>query len=388
MNQHKFAVIDLETIGNAPKRGDRIIQFAAVVIENGKIIEQYSSFINPEQQIPPFIEELTGINDEMVKDAPLFSEIAPKILTMLDDAYFVAHNVLFDLSFLQEELIHAGYEGFFGPVLDTVELARILLPTADSYKLSDLALKEKLSHDRPHQADSDAYVTAELLLILLDKLQKIPLCTMRQLYKLSDGLKSDLHMLLGDMIMNKEQTIEVLPESIEIFRGIALKKKKNLPKNVSIPSQIEYPVDIESKEALFQKAFQVFEKRTGQFQMMDAVYRSLLNQQHSLIEAGTGVGKSIAYLIPAAIFSRLKNKPVVISTYTTQLQEQLLTRDIPLLNKMFSFPVKTVLLKGRNHYLSLYKFELSLKEEDDNYDTCLTKIANSHMAVGNGNGRL
>ncbi|EIJ78652.1 ATP-dependent DNA helicase/DNA polymerase III subunit epsilon [Bacillus methanolicus PB1] len=374
MNQHKFAVIDLETIGNAPKRGDRIIQFAAVVIENGKIIEQYSSFINPEQQIPPFIEELTGINDEMVKDAPLFSEIAPKILTMLDDAYFVAHNVLFDLSFLQEELIHAGYEGFFGPVLDTVELARILLPTADSYKLSDLALKEKLSHDRPHQADSDAYVTAELLLILLDKLQKIPLCTMRQLYKLSDGLKSDLHMLLGDMIMNKEQTIEVLPESIEIFRGIALKKKKNLPKNVSIPSQIEYPVDIESKEALFQKAFQVFEKRTGQFQMMDAVYRSLLNQQHSLIEAGTGVGKSIAYLIPAAIFSRLKNKPVVISTYTTQLQEQLLTRDIPLLNKMFSFPVKTVLLKGRNHYLSLYKFELSLKEEDDNYDTCLTKM--------------
>lgn len=374
MNQHKFTVIDLETTGNAPKRGDRIIQFAAVVIENGKIIEQYSSFVNPEQEISPFIEELTGINDEMVKNAPFFSEIAPKILSLLDGAYFVAHNVLFDLSFLQEELIHAGYEGFFGPILDTVELARILLPTADSYKLSDLAAKEKLSHDRPHQADSDAYVTAELLLILLEKLQKIPLCTMRQLYKLSDGLKSDLHVLLGDIIMKKEQTIEVLPESIEIFRGIALKKKKDLPKSVSNPSHLEYPFDIESKEALLQKAFPAFERRTGQFQMMDTVYHSFLNQQHSLIEAGTGVGKSLAYLIPAVIFSKLKNEPVVISTYTTQLQEQLLRRDILLLNKIFSFPIKTVLLKGRNHYISLFKFKLSLNEEDDNYDTCLTKM--------------
>jgi ATP-dependent DNA helicase DinG len=374
MNQHKFAVIDLETTGNAPKKGDRIIQFAAVVIENGKIIEQYSSFVNPEQKIPPFIEELTGINDEMVKDAPLFSEIAPKILSILDGAYFVAHNVLFDLSFLQEELIHAGYEGFFGPVLDTVELARILFPTADSYKLSDLAASNELSHDRPHQADSDAYVTAELLLILLDKLEKIPLCTMRQLYKLSDVLKSDLHELLGELIMKKEKTIEILPETIEIVRGIALKKKKEYPKRVPHLSHVEYPADIESKEVLFQKAFPVFEKRTGQFQMMDTVYHSFSNQQHSLIEAGTGIGKSLAYLIPAVIFSKMNDEPVVISTFTTQLQEQLLTRDIPLLKKMFHFPIKTVLLKGRNHYISLFKFELSLKEEDDNYDTCLTKM--------------
>lgn len=105
-------VVDLETTGNAPKKGDKIIQFAAVVVENGKITEQFSSFINPGREIPLFIEELTGLNDEMVRDAPNFSEIAPKVLMLLEDAYFVAHNVLFDLSFLQEELIEAGYEGF------------------------------------------------------------------------------------------------------------------------------------------------------------------------------------------------------------------------------------------------------------------------------------
>ncbi len=96
---NKYVVIDLETTGNSPKRGDKIIQFAAVVIENGKISEQFSSLTYPKQSIPAFIEELTGINDEMVKNAPLFSEIAEKIDELLDDAYFVAHNVLFDLSF-------------------------------------------------------------------------------------------------------------------------------------------------------------------------------------------------------------------------------------------------------------------------------------------------
>lgn len=172
--KNKFVVIDLETTGNIPKKGDKIIQFAAVVIENGMIIKQFSTLVNPEKPIPVFIEELTGLNDDMVKGAPLFSEIAPVIGELLDEAYFVAHNVLFDLSFLQEELIQSGFEGFYGPVLDTVEMARILYPTADSYKLSNLAELENLNHDRPHQADSDALVTAELFLIFFKSLVFTP----------------------------------------------------------------------------------------------------------------------------------------------------------------------------------------------------------------------
>ncbi|MDP4163926.1 MAG: exonuclease domain-containing protein, partial [Bacillota bacterium] len=148
---NKFVVIDLETTGNVPKKGDRIIQFAAVVIEDGTITEQFASLINPNKKIPVFIEELTGLNNEMVKDAPLFSEIAPKVKELLRNSYFVAHNVHFDLSFLQEELNAAGFEGYEGPILDTVEMARILYPTADGYKLTDLAEQENLTHERPHQ---------------------------------------------------------------------------------------------------------------------------------------------------------------------------------------------------------------------------------------------
>ncbi|WP_318508591.1 ATP-dependent DNA helicase DinG [Bacillus sp. T3] len=370
---NKYVVIDLETTGNTPKRGDKIIQFAAVIIENGKITETFSSLVNPQQKIPAFIEELTGLNDEMVRDAPLFSEIATKVASLLEDSYFVAHNVLFDLSFLQEELIQSRIDGFYGPVLDTVELARILFPTADSYKLSDLAIQEDLKHDRPHQADSDAYVTAELLLILLQKLEGLPQTTIKQLSKLSGGLKSDIGLFLEDLLSRMEQKIETVPKSLEVYRGLALKRNHH-EGDYDGQTVTTYPESQPEKEQLLKQAFPSYEKRDGQFIMMDMVMEAFKTSQHALIEAGTGVGKSLAYLLPGAIFAKKEKKPVLISTFTNQLQQQLMNKDIPLLKKMLSSSIKTSLLKGRSHYLSLAKFEQSLLEEEDNYDTTLTKM--------------
>lgn len=370
---NKYVVVDLETTGNSPKKGDKIIQFAAVVVENGEIVEQFSSLVNPGREIPLFIEDLTGLTNGMVNGAPEFAEIAPKVLTMLDEAYFVAHNVLFDLSFLQEELINAGYEGFLGPVIDTVEMARFLFPTADSYKLNELAIREGLNHERPHQADSDAYVTAELLMILLNRLLSLPLITLQQLLKHSGGLKSDVALLLDEIILEKEQSTEELSYMYEVHRGIVL-KKVNIREGSKKEQLIPYPENEKVKEKLFREAFEDFEIRSGQFQMMDTVYHSFMEEKYALIEAGTGVGKSIAYLLPAAIFAKQQQETIVISTYTTQLQEQLLKKDIPLLQKMLPFHVKAILLKGRNHYISLAKFEQSLREEDDNYDISLSKM--------------
>jgi ATP-dependent DNA helicase DinG len=370
---NKYVVIDLETTGNSPKKGDKIIQFAAVVIENGQIIDQFSSLLCPNQSIPIFIEELTGITDQMVQDAPLFAEIAPRVMELLKGAYFVAHNVLFDLSFLQEELIMAGFEGFYGPILDTVELSRILFPSSDSFKLNDLAIQEGLQHDRPHQADSDAYVTGELLLILFDRLRNLPLLTIRQLNKLSGGLKGDLNELLEDLILIKESTVEQVPQQLEQYGGLFLKK---LPIECeTMESQtIDYPTNDKDKEQLLKNVFPNFEKRSGQFRMMDIVYDAFQKEHHAIIEAGTGVGKSLAYLLPAVTTALTKNKPIIISTYTTQLQEQLLHNDIPLLKKVVQIPFKTVMMKGKNHYIHLEKFVRSLRENDDNYDTTLTKM--------------
>ncbi|PFO02440.1 ATP-dependent helicase DinG [Bacillus sp. AFS076308] len=370
---NKFVVIDLETTGNTPKKGDKIIQFAAVVIENGNITEQFSSLINPQKPIPVFIEELTGINDEMVKDSPLFTEISEKVQSLLEGAYFVAHNVLFDLSFLQEELIQAGSEGFYGSVLDTVEMARILYPTADSYKLSDLAEKEKLTHDRPHQADSDALVTAELFLILLKRLSLLPTVTLRQLTQLSGGLKSDLQLFLEDM-MDTFAASNIL-DSIEIVNDIAF-KKNHTEKETDILNKEEckYPESEEEKVEIIRHGFKSFIKRVGQFKMMDTVYQSLQLSRHTLIEAGTGVGKSLGYLLPLAYFAKQNKRPIIVSTHTIQLQEQLLNKEIPFLKNILPFKIDAVLLKGRHQYLNLEKFHQTLMDENDNYDTTLTKM--------------
>ncbi|NHM29153.1 ATP-dependent DNA helicase DinG [Neobacillus terrae] len=369
---NKFVVIDLETTGNAPKKGDRIIQFAAVVIENGTITNQFSSFVNPNVDIPAFIEELTGINSDMVKDAPSFSEIAPKVMELLEDAYFVAHNVLFDLSFLQEELVSAGHEGFYGPILDTVELARILYPTADGYKLTDLADQHDLMHDRPHQADSDALVTAELFLILMEKLNQLPVHTLYQLSMLAGGLKSDLEQLMEEMLDEKNRQSNILPGNIEIFNGIAIRKQVITEK--PLEGLFFFPETNEEKTVILEKSIPDFELKLGQYSMMDKVYEAFNGNTHTLIEAGTGVGKSLGYLLPAAYFSRLTNNRVVVSTHTIQLQEQLLAKEIPQLQKILPFRIKAVLLKGRSHYISLEKFAQSLREENDNYDTTLSKM--------------
>ena len=370
---NKYVVIDLETTGNSPKKGDKIIQFAAVVIQNGLVVEEFSSLVNPGQPIPIFIEELTGLTDEMVKDAPLFADIAPKVNELLENAYFVAHNVLFDLTFLQEELIMAGFKGYNGPVLDTVEMARILLPGSDSFTLSDLAVQEGLSHERPHQADSDAFVTGELLLILFQRLKNLPLATIRQLHKLSYSLKSDLDEILAVKMAEKEKSIEEIPAHLEQYRGIVLKKVNEITPNTR-EQEVFYPACDADKETLLKRAFPAYEKRNGQFRMMDLVHGAFQRAHHSMIEAGTGVGKSIAYLLPALNEAVQSGKPVIISTFTTQLQEQLLQKDIPLLHKIVGFPFRSVLLKGKNHYISLEKFERSLSETDDNYDTALTKM--------------
>lgn len=373
---NKFVVIDLETTGNSPKKGDKIIQFAAVVIENGKIVDRFSSLINPKMKIPIFIEELTGINDEMVINAPYFEELAGKIQNLLDDAYFVAHNVLFDLSFLQEELLNSDQEGFYGSVIDTVEMARFLFPTIDSYKLNDLANLMGFSHNRPHQADSDAEVTAELLLYFLNRMESIPLTTCRQLSELSGGLKSDIQLLFEDLLEVKELTVEKWPFQLEKVNGLVINKSiKMNEKQINNDTEgIVFPKsDIEKDQKLL-RSIQQYQKRDGQFLMMNEIYDAFIQHHHLVLEAGTGIGKSLGYLLPAAYFSKATGNKVMISTYTTQLQSQLIENDIPLLKQITPFEVKIALLKGKSHYICLSKFEESLQDLEDNYDSCLTKM--------------
>ena len=108
MNTDKYVVVDIETTGHSPAKGDRIIQLAIVTIENGIIIDTYMEFINPGRKIPMFIQDLTGISDEDVEHAKPFESHAEIVSEKLRDAIFVAHNTNFDLPFLQKELLRSG----------------------------------------------------------------------------------------------------------------------------------------------------------------------------------------------------------------------------------------------------------------------------------------
>jgi ATP-dependent DNA helicase DinG len=375
--KNRFVVVDVETTGNAPKKGDKIIQIAAVLIENGIIIERFSSFVNPGCEIPPFIEQFTGISNQMVEDQPSFHEIAPKIISMLKDSYFVAHNVFFDLSFIQEELCNCGYPPLDLPTIDTVELARMLLPTNHGYKLAQLVESFSIENHHPHKADSDAEVTAEIFLRLLKKLEDLPLVTLRQLAKLSLSLISDLHEYIQSIIERKLTSVSDEKQRFDIFRGIALKKdEKSSADTHVLESSIDFYQffdDIQNNPSLLMKSMKNYMPRHGQLKMISTVFEALHTHQHAMIEAGTGIGKTFAYLLPAVFFAKKEKKPVIISTYSIQQQQQILENTIPIIRNIVPFPFNVCLLKGKEHYLSLQKFAQVLYEEEDNYDSILTK---------------
>lgn len=381
MVRQRFVVIDIETTGNAPKKGDKMIQIAAVVIEEEKIIERYTSFVNPGHEIPPFIEQLTGISNDLVKNAPTFDEIAEKITSLIEDSYFVAHNVNFDFSFLQEELKQAGFQPLSCPVLDTVELSRMMFPTANSYKLVELCEELGIPYVNPHRADNDAEVTADLLLKILIKLKTLPSVTLQQLERLTKSFISDLSDLLNEMISEKLLALknQKVDKDIEIFKNLTIKKKTPYEKvDIEKCPQIEEHFDqfleqLLNEKSKLKQAVPFFEVRNEQKRIAVEIMDSFLTYQHTLIEAGTGTGKTLAYLIPAIFYAKKYKERMMISTYTINLQTQIIEKEIPLLKEALPFPIRAALLKGQKNYLCLYKFERSLYEKNDNYDEILTK---------------
>ncbi|KGX85530.1 ATP-dependent DNA helicase DinG [Pontibacillus marinus] len=371
----KFVVVDLETTGHTPKKGDKIIEVGMVTIENGEIVHQFHSMVNPEQPIPSFISQLTGIEDQDVQDAPLFDEIVDEIVHLCQDAYFVAHHVQFDLGFLNHAIQETTGKSLDIPVLDTVELGRIMIPQAPGYKLAQLAEYLDVAHDNPHRALADAYVTAKILLQFIHKAKQLPYETLQQLSSLERKLKSDLHELLSNWMESKAFTIEERAD-LEIFRGIALKRnyeevQRNVPEVEGFQPYLDHLL---GNDGSLSKNMDRYEERGSQRIMATTIYDAFQSGSHALIEAETGTGKSLAYLLPAVYEAVTKQNRVVISTHTTHLQSQLLDKEVPLLHKILPFSFTSALFKGKQHYISLKKFEFELYHgTSDNYDITLTK---------------
>jgi DNA polymerase III subunit epsilon len=165
-----WVVVDVETTGGAPERGHRITEVAAVCVSGGRLVDRFSTLVNPERRIPPMISALTGITESMVVGAPPFRAVATSLTGVLEGRVFVAHNAGFDWRFLGCELDRATGARMCGRRLCTVRLARKLLPQLPSRSLGALAQYFGIRIERHHRALDDAAATAELLVRMLEML--------------------------------------------------------------------------------------------------------------------------------------------------------------------------------------------------------------------------
>ncbi len=368
-----YAVVDLETTGTQRHAGNKIIQFGCAIIENGMITENISLSINPERTIPREILALTGLKPSELASAPTFDEVAPTLRELLADKIFIAHNVNFDLPFLNEAFVEVGLDPIDPIAIDTVELAQIMLPQAASYRLKDLSTFLNINHEHPHQADSDAIATAKIFIILLNQLKQLPQEVLRQLVQLSQYLTRQTGQIF-EQILDQCHTAP-LPPYLQQIGQFTIRRVISEQATPDQRQNQDYPITDDDKRQQFD---QIIKPRTAQFKMMDFIQQHAHDSEQTnlVIEAPTGVGKSLGYLFPLS-YELTKPQPhsrLVITTSTTVLQAQLYRQAVPLLAHLRHQSLSAALLKSASHYLDLDRFAAYLQHGAKNRGTAINEM--------------
>lgn len=347
-----LVAIDLETTGFDPAR-ESIIEIGAVKTRDGKIVEEFGTLIDPGRPIPAAITALTGIEDSDVQGKPLLADVIPQLNRFVGGAAFIAHNIHFDSAFLYRQGILQG-----NPRIDTLELASALFPRAPRYNLGSLAAEVGVPLETAHRAVHDARATAGVFWALWNKLMSLPYGLVEEMYRAMQQINWDGRWTLEQAYAARAH--EAFSRAPFVLPSFA-KPNGIMP---ITPTERQTPISAQSVRDVLDEggtlAAQVaqYERRPQQLQMADAVLNALNNGTHLLCEAGTGTGKSLAYLTPAALWALQNGERVAVSTYTINLQEQLIGQDVPLLQAALEQPLRAAVMKGRANYLCLNRLEL------------------------------
>ncbi|MZP62134.1 ATP-dependent helicase, partial [Staphylococcus pseudintermedius] len=298
--------------------------------------------------------------------APYFKEVAHKIYSKIKDCIFVAHNVNFDLNFLKRSFkkCHIHYQP--KKVIDTLELFKIAFPTEKSYQLTELAESLGIPLTQAHRADEDAYTTARIMILAFEKFEVLPINTKKQLYYLSKQLKYQLDDYFFEQVRLHDATKEMT--GLNQFEQIYYLA----PPDFEV-SHIQFDGNL---TALYQTIVDVchYQYREEQLYMAQIVFDQLMHNEKALIEADTGSGKSLAYLVASLMYYIETGEHVMISTNTKMLQNQLLLQDIPKINEALNVSINATLIKSKQDYISLGLISQVLKDETTNYDVNLLKM--------------
>ena len=343
-----YVCVDVETTGLAPNQNE-IIEIGAAKVVDGVIVETFQRLIKPWRPLPRFITILTGIDSAMLSTAPRFEDVYEEFLDFLGDSVFVAHNALFDFDTINAELLRLRKPPITNPVLDTKEMAMILYPHVLSHKLS--ALAESLLIDAPHfhRALVDATCVAHFVIKMTDATAQLPPVLLKEISRLLSNRNPGLVTFFKQ---NSTPTLSHLPYDEYLYTRSATVFGERYDHEIDARSITSYFGDDSSLKLVFEN----YEKRPAQGKMADCVWDCFTHDRHGVIEAGTGTGKSLAYLIPAILYAFSSGKPVVISTKTKHLQDQLAKSDLPKLREIlpsFSY----VVLKGKENYIDLGRFD-------------------------------
>lgn len=357
-----FVALDLETTGTDP-RSDQIIEVAALRFEEGVETGRFCALVNPGRPVPIRVRNLTGIHDGMLSDKEEIRGILPRLHQFIGDSLVIAHNAEFDLSFIRAAATRCDLR-FDNHCVDTVELARIAAPMAKNHRLSALAQYLALDQLKAHRAEDDARVLGQIFVALLRRLGKADLGLLNAMLHLGEPTGWHLAPLVRSIAERRAAAGEgarPVTQWIKPAPNALHRSEEDDGVDEPLPLDVAELLDILGPGGLVAEAFPTYEHRPQQLKMVQAVTDAFNQGQHLLMEAGTGTGKSLAYLLPAFAWAKQTGERVVVSTHTINLQEQLWEKDIPFLQQALQGSelegVSAALVKGRSNYVCLRKWE-------------------------------
>ena len=351
----EYISFDLETTGLNPDK-DQITEIAACRFVNGEFTEEYTTLINPGIPIPKNITALTGISNKMVEESPSINDVLPEFLEFVGSTPLVAQNINFDYSFITKNLSTERSPLLDNPLYDTLSLARGFIYFHNSFNLGSLCDYYGIKIENAHRAGTDALCTGKLFAYLIQETLSKPLTLIQRIDNLFGNANVYNYNLFKNIIktsvrFNKIDGLMPAPIEHELSDNsyeFTASGKSAIP---------------EISEAWFVDGGAIsvnwggFEKRTSQTELIKDAFETFTEGNILAAEAGTGLGKSLAYLSSGYLAAKQKQTALVVSTYTKNLQSQLFTEDIPKLSQAIDQDLSAVIYKGRYNYICRTRFE-------------------------------
>jgi ATP-dependent DNA helicase DinG len=364
----EFIALDFETTGLLPET-DTVIEIGAVHIVDGKEMRRFHTLVNPERPLTPEISQLTGITNADLQNAPTLDEIREELLALLDTKPVMAHNAEFERKFLQH--IFAEHHPRYAPpaLLDTKDVLALMYPLAPSLGLEHFIRHFGLRDYEHHRGLQDALDMLDVLRCLDMELSKPEFASLCAIVEYWFGGEQDYrngtptlppHRWGWAPFFQGRHNGAQLPAYRNFKELFGNAERKKLSEQLSsAPVKLKDP-------ALFSSVYTNYQLRSAQQQMAEKAARTLNDGGVYVVEAGTGTGKTLAYLTAAlSALSSDAETPIVISTHTKALQNQFLEQELPRLQALFDVPhLRAVSLKGMSNYACLRKLNDMLPEDE------------------------